>query len=207
MNITVLGATGNTGKAIIKKALLNGHTVKAVVRDPQRMDIEDNNLEVVVGDVFKPETLTDILDNQDSVVIALGAGQALGKTTVRTDGTKAIVELIKKTSVKRIVAISAMGTGESWKYLSLINKLFYMTLLKNSRIDHEGQESIIKKSGLDWTIIRPSGLTDGKTTYNYKVGEEIKSNKNTISREDVANEVIISLEGGNHINQAVTITY
>ena len=205
MKIAVFGATGKTGVEITKQALAKGHQVTAFVRDPARMTIKDDRLSFVVGDVNDPSLIDKAVQGQDAIVCALGS-RDLKKTTVRTIGTQHIIKAMEQRSVRRLIVVSAMGTGESWDTLSLISKFFYAVLLKSAREDHESQEAIVKKSGLDWTIIRPSGLTDGPRTGNYQVGEKIYTKTSNISSADVADLILKELEQNVLIYKAVTIT-
>ena len=113
---------------------------------------------------------------------------------------------MKQHNIQRLLVVTAMGTGDSWDTLSLVNKFFYATLLKSSREDHEAQETAVKESGLDWTIIRPSGLTDEPRTGVYKVGENILAKTSKIARADVADLILKELEQNALIHKAVTIT-
>ena len=113
---------------------------------------------------------------------------------------------MKAQNIQRLLVVSAMGTGESWKTLSLVNKFFYAALLKSSREDHEAQEAAVKESGLDWTIIRPSGLTEEPLTGIYEVGENILAKTSKISRADVADLILKELEDNAFVHKAVTIT-
>lgn len=205
MKIAVFGATGKTGVEITKQALAKGHQVTAFVRDPARMTIKDDRLSFVVGDVNDPSLIDKAVQGQDAIVCALGS-RDLKKTTVRTIGTQHIIKAMEQRSVRRLIVVSAMGTGESWDTLSFISKFFYAVLLKSAREDHESQEVIVKKSGLDWTIIRPSGLTDGPRTGNYQVGEKIYTKTSNISSADVADLILKELEQNVLIYKAVTIT-
>jgi putative NADH-flavin reductase len=113
---------------------------------------------------------------------------------------------MQKHKVKRLIVVTAMGVGESWDDLSLLNRFFFATLLKSSRDDHEAQEAAVKESGLDWTIIRPSGLTDTPRTGAYEVGENIPAKTSKIARADVADLILKELEQDKLIGKAVTIT-
>jgi len=206
MKLAIFGATGKTGIEIVKQALDQGHAVTAYVRDPSRLAIEDERLTIVVGDAFNPASVAKSVKGQDAVICALGAGSELKKTTVRTTGTINIISGMQKNDVKRLLVVTAMGVGESWDTLSLINKFFFATLLKSSRDDHETQEAAVKVSGLDWTIIRPSGLTDTPRTGVYEVGENIPAVTSKISRADIADLILNELEQNELIGKAVTIT-
>jgi len=206
MKIAIFGATGKTGIELVKQALEQGHAVTAFVRDPARLAIENENLTFVTGDVFDPSSVAKAVEGQDSVICALGAGSELKKTTVRTTGTINIISSMQKNNIKRLIVVTAMGVGESWDTLSLFNKLFFATLLKSSREDHETQEVAVKESGLDWTIVRPSGLTETPRTGIYDVGENILATTSKIARADIADLILKELEQNMLIGKAVTIT-
>ena len=206
MKIAIFGATGKTGIELVKQALEQGHAVTAFVRDPARLAIENENLTFVTGDVFDPSSVAKAVEGQDSVICALGAGSELKKTTVRTTGTINIISSMQKNSIKRLIVVTAMGVGESWDTLSMFNKLFFATLLKSSREDHEKQEVAVKESGLDWTIVRPSGLTETPRTGIYDVGENILATTSKIARADIADLILKELEQNTLIGKAVTIT-
>jgi putative NADH-flavin reductase len=206
MKLAIFGSTGKTGIELVNQALEKEHAVTAFLRDPDRLQIEDKMLTKITGDVFDPTSVAQAIQGQDCVICVLGSGNDLGKTTVRTTGTINIIEGMEMNNVKRLIAMTAMGVGDSWNTLSLVNKLFFATLLKSSRDDHEAQEAAIKESDLDWTIIRPSGLQDTPKTGVYDVGENILANTSKISRADVADLILIELEKNELIGKAVTIT-
>lgn len=206
MKIVIFGASGRTGTEILKQALEAGHEVTAFVRDPARIPFEDKRLRVLTGDVFDPSAVDRAVEGQEAVICALGGGNDLGKTTVRTTGTIHIINSMQTYKLSRLVVITAMGVGESWDTLSLVNKVFFATVLKSSRVDHESQEAAVKGSGLDWTIIRPSGLQDSPRTGVYEYGENILAKKSTIARADVADLILKELKENQLIGKAVTVT-
>ena len=205
MKLAIFGATGNTGLELVKQALEKGHQVTAFVRDPSRLSIKHDQLNFVTGDVFDPASVAEAVQNQDVVVCALGA-RDLKKTTIRATGTTNIIQAMKQHNVQRLLVVTSMGTGDNWNTLSLVNKFFYATLLKSSREDHEAQEVAIRESELDWTIVRPIGLTDEPRTGVYDVGENIQGKTSRIARADVADLIIKELEQNALIHKAVTIT-
>jgi len=206
MNLAIFGATGNTGIELVLQALEQGHAVTAFVRDPTRLAAENDGLTFVSGDVFDQTSVDQAVNGQDAVICALGSGNDLKKTTVRTSGTIHIINAMKKYNVRRLLVVTAMGVGDSWQSLSLLNKLFFATLLHSSRSDHETQEAAVKESELDWTIIRPSGLTDTPRTGVYNVGEYILAKTSRIARADVADLILKELEQNSQIGKAITIT-
>jgi putative NADH-flavin reductase len=211
MKVVVFGATGKTGKEIIQQALEHGHEVSAFIRETSRLAFENGDvalegqLRIVSGDVFDYNAVKQAIKGQEAVICALGSN-SLSKTTVRSQGTTNIVQAMEEECVDRLIVVSAMGTGESWSSLSFINKLFYATLLYSSRQDHEAQEAVVKKSNLSWTIVRPSGLTDGVLTGTYAIGENIKGESSRIARADVAHAIVKELDEDAFLRMAFTIT-
>jgi len=205
MKLVIFGASGKTGLELVKQALEKGHLVTAFVRDPSRLPVKHDRLNFSTGDVFDLESVAKAVQGQDAVVCVLGSSD-LKKTTVRATGTANIIQAMQQKAIQRFIVVTAMGTGDSWDTLSPINKFFYATLLKSSREDHEAQETAVKKSGLKWTIIRPSGLVDEPKTGLYEVGENIPAKTSKIARADVADLILKELEQNALLHKAVTIT-
>ncbi|MCB9111671.1 MAG: SDR family oxidoreductase [Anaerolineales bacterium] len=205
MKLAVFGATGGTGIEIVKQAIERGHSVTAFVRNPAALSEMGDALMRISGDIHDSASVEQAVQGQDAVICALGA-RDLKKTMVRTEGTLKIIETMKKKNVRRLFVVSAMGVGDSWDSLSLINKSFFAILLKSAREDHEAQEAAVKASGLDWTIIRPSGLVSTPRTGVYKFGENIRAKTSQISRADVADLILNELEDHTLVHKAVTIT-
>jgi putative NADH-flavin reductase len=206
MKLAIFGATGKTGIELVKQAREQGHQVTAFVRDPNRLPNEDDGITLVAGDVFDPNGVAQAVQGQDAVICVLGAGSDLKKTTVRTTGTINIISGMQKNNVKRLLVVTAMGVGESWNTLSLINKFFFAVLLKSAREDHESQEAAVTESGLDWTIFRPSGLTEEPLTGIYEVGENILAKTSKIARADIAHAILKEVDDNTFVHKAVTIT-
>ncbi len=205
MKLAIFGATGATGLELVRQAVERGHAVTAFVRNPAPLADSGDGLTIITGDIYDKAAVARCLQGQDAVVCALGA-RDLRKTTIRRDGTVNIINGMKQAAVNRLIVVSAMGIGESWHTLSLFNKLFFATLLRHSRTDHEAQETAVKASSLDWTIVRPSGLMDTPGTGVYSVGENIRAKTSKIPRADVADLILNELAEGALIHKTVTIT-
>ncbi|TVQ24899.1 MAG: SDR family oxidoreductase [Spirochaetaceae bacterium] len=205
MKIAIFGATGGIGRELIAQSLRRGHAVTAFVRDPARLQEYTDRITVLTGDIFDADGVARAVEGQDAVICALGS-KDLKKTSVRATGTSNIIQGMKQKGVERLIVVSAMGIGSSWNTLSLFNRLFFATLLKNTRSDHEAQEAVVTASGLKWTIVRPSGLVDTPGTGVYSLGEDIRARTSKISRADVADLMLNELSDGALVHKAVTIT-
>ena len=206
MKIIIFGASGKTGVKLVEQSLEQGHSVTAFVRNPEKLAIENENLAFITGDAFDPASVSQAVQGQDAVICVLGSGTDLKKTMIRAKGTINIVNAMQKNNIRRLMVVTAMGVAESWEDLSLFNKFIFAVLMKNIREDHEAQEACIKESNLDWTIVRPSGLTDTPRTGIYSVGENIPAITSRISRADVADLILKELIENALIGKAVTIT-
>ena len=161
MNITVFGATGGTGTALVEQALAAGHEVTAVVRDPARMKVARHpRLRVVTADVMDPASIAPALAGTDAAVNTVGP-HGLGRTTIQQDSVRSILQAMHQVGARRLLHISGSSTvddGESWYMRFPVKPLARATFLGNSCTDMRGAESLIRASDMDWTIFRPPAL-------------------------------------------------
>ena len=208
MNMAIFGATGTTGRFVVEEALERGHRVVALTRDPSKLDIEHENLETVSGDVLDPAAVEKAIVGQDAVVSLLGAG--MRRTTLRTDGTRNIIEGMQRQGVRRLVSQSVFGLGDSAEKLPLHWKLLVKPLiLRNAYRDHAGQEAVVAASDLDWTITRPVSLRDTEPTGRYYDGPATAMNGITlkIGLADLARFTLDQLESDKYLYRRPGISY
>lgn len=203
--IVIFGATGKTGRELVKQGTERGHAVTAFVRNPKRLPFHHLNLRLVTGDVLDSETLATAVAGQDAVLVALGS-RSLGKTSVRATGTRHIVAAMHQHGVRRLIVMTSLGVGESYTQLSWLPRLTVRTVLRNVIADHAAQEDIVTHSNLDWTIVRPGGLNDGAYTGQYIYGLDPNLNPGSISRADVADFMLKQLESTQFVGQTPVIT-
>jgi len=195
MHILLAGATGKTGKKILKQLLDKNYKVTAIVRNQNKMDIQNPHLTVKIADVLNAESLGFIAEDKSytHVIIALGAS-SLKKDLIRSTGTENMLKKIKEAQTNpKISIISSAGAGNSIKQIPFAFKIIIKLLLKNVILDHEAQENYVINSGLTYTIARPTGLTDHPQTNNYKVLITEKLSSGKISRSDVAHFIVTDL--------------
>ena len=206
MHIAIFGATGGTGKEIVKQLLTAGHEVTALVRDSSKVKKKEDKLYLVVGDVLDIHKVEEALAAADAVICTLG-NSSNNPDDVVSQGTDNIIESMKKQGISRLVVVSSMGVGDSIEQVSRSFKMLTKTVLRKSIEDKERQESIVMASELDWVIVRPSGLSNGPATGEYYFGTDKTIEANQISRADVAACVIEQLFDDTYLCQAPVITY
>jgi uncharacterized protein YbjT (DUF2867 family) len=207
MNILIVGSTGTIGRELVKQALAEDHKVTALARDPSKLNMANQRLEVAEGDVMKPSTIERVMPGQDAVLCALGAGSKGG---VRAAGTRNLVEVMRECGVQRLICLSSLGVGESRANLNFFWKhIMFGLLLRKAYDDHTAQENIVRNSDLDWTIIRPGAYTEGQATGDYRHGfpSTARDLKLKIARADVADFMLNQLKNNGYLHMAPGVSY
>jgi uncharacterized protein YbjT (DUF2867 family) len=210
MKILVLGATGRTGKLFAQLATAQNHQVTAIIRNKKDAILPKVNY--IEGLPIDEQLLTKALQGMDAVVVSLNINRTsdspfakvVSPLTLISDSVKAVCSAMEKNNVKRIVSISASGVGDSWNHMFLVVRwLIRYSNIWKAYEDHGRQEQILRKSGLDWTIVRPVMLND-KDSDEYKavVG---KPSGGSISRKGVAKFILDSLESEKYVKDVVTL--
>lgn len=197
MKVAIFGASGGVGRNLVKQAQAAGHEVTVLTRDPRKFHMPDASMKVIAGDVRDPAAVATAVAGQDAVLVALGA-PLMDRSGIRADGTAVIVDAMQAASVRRIVCLSVFGAGDSWALLPRFYRWFVMpVVLRRVLKDHIAQEAIIRKSNLDWSLVRPVNFTDGDLTGDYWHGTELPERKLSmkISKADVADFMIKGLGG------------
>ncbi len=189
MNLAIIGGTGKTGKEILQQGLEAGHSITALVRKPKKVTIVHPNLTVIQGNVLNPEDLENIFQGKDAVLSALGHKRFLGPSHILSRGTENILHAMKTANVSRFICITSMGINDNKYRLGLYYTFFVIPFIVFFYFrDKSKQERLIKDSNINYTIVRPGQLTNGRKRLRYKQGVNLGSFIWTkmISRADVA---------------------
>jgi putative NADH-flavin reductase len=205
MRLAIFGGTGGTGLELTRQALEHGHNVRVLVRNPNRMPLVNPNMRMVLGSVLDPESVTKTLLGTDAVLSCLGQRNLVRNTRVVSDGTRLIMAVMRQHGVRRLVVESAFGAGESLALAGLAGRLLFATLLWAPYQDKNVMEPEVKASGLEWTILRPTLLTNGLLTGRYTVSAG-RPAAMRVSRADVAAAMLRAVEERLWIGEAPAVT-
>jgi putative NADH-flavin reductase len=209
MKIIVIGASRGTGAACVSSALAKGHDVTACARTPTKLTLEHPKLTKKAGDFHDAASMNAAIAGHDAVILTASVGKLSDfKTTPDyfSRGTKYCIDAMKAHGVKRLVVLSAAGSGDSrvtsgW----LLRTLVVDGILKRAFVDHDVQEQMALKSGLEVIIARPTRLTDGPAKGKYTKTAELVKVPSAISRADVADFMVDSCSDSPFVGKAVLL--
>jgi len=186
---------------LVDQALQRGHTVTAFVRSPEKLGgAPREGLTVVKGEPRSVDELRAALPGHDAVLSALGP-PGPGPTTINSDCARSTVAAMQAAGVPRLLIVSVAVLFENQGFLFW---LFRKTLLRNITKDSAEMERLVLASGLDWTIVRPPTLTNGRLTGRYCIEDDrMPSGGIFVSRADVAEFLLDELERGAHVRRMV----
>jgi len=212
MRLLIVGATGGTGRELVRQALERGHDVTAFARGPSRLDLTHERLTIVRGDVLDldPASVDSAVAGQDAVLCALGHKRWLTPNRILSEGTRNLVRAMEKGSVRRFVCETALGVGDSRGRMGVYYTLFVgVFILPFYFFDKARQERVIRKSSLDWVIVRPAALTNGPARGAYRHGPDVGHWFWTfrISRADVADFMLNQAAGDAYVHRSPGVAW
>jgi putative NADH-flavin reductase len=194
--LLVIGASRGIGLETVKRALADGHHVRALARSALTILVDQPELEKIPGDALSSASVLRAVSGVDAVIQALGESKGpqalLCGTTLFSKATRVLIDAMHATSVTRLLAVTGLGAGNSRGHAGfLYDAIVFPLLLNRIYDDKDVQEQMIKASGLDWTIIRPGILTNGPATGKTRALTEPKDwRAGSISRADVADFLV-----------------
>jgi putative NADH-flavin reductase len=208
MKVLIIGATGGTGRILLARALEQGHQVTALARNPSAVAPRDYRPRVLRGNALDPEAVEAAVAGQDAVLSVLGT-RSRKPTALFSTSTANLVDAMKKHGVRRLVCLTGIGAGDSKGHGGfLYDRVLLPFVVKNQYEDKDRQEEIIRRSGLEWVIVRPARLTNTSAKGEYQVflsGDSYRAT--TISREDVSAFILAQLSEDRYLHQTPVITY
>lgn len=211
MRITVFGANGATGRLLTDQALAAGHEVAAVTRRPADFPVSHPKLRVVEADVHDAAAVDRAIEGAEAVLSTLGVPFTRKPITVYSAGARAIIDAMRRREVGRLVVVSSSATEPhhhadgGFLLNRVMQPLVTATIGKTTYRDMRGMEALVRDSGLDWTIMRPSGLFDAPAVSRYELHEDQAPGIFT-SRADLAASLLEQAGDATFRRKAVAVT-
>ncbi len=202
MKLLLLGATGRTGKWVLKMALEKGFRVNVLIRDATKVGPQ-SNLEVFEGLPAERDAVLKAAKECTAVITVLNISRTSDfpwaplrtPKTLLSSTMEVLVTIFKTVGIKKVVVCSAWGVGDSkkdipWWFRATIDH----SNIKYAYADHQRQEEIVRSSDIDWTIVRPVGLTASKSEKQVRVTHGKRPRPRlTIGRRALAEFLIVAL--------------
>lgn len=214
-NVTLIGASGFVGTAILNELLARGHRVTAVVRNPGKIGIKSPSLTVVQADVTDTSALVAACKGRDAVISAYNPGWAnpnIYEETLRN--YPLILEAVRQSGVKRLLCVGGAGTLFCAPGLRVVDSGVIPDAIMGG-VRSLGEfylNTLMNEKEIDWIFFSPAGtLEPGKRTGKFRLGKDdliVDENGNShISVEDYAVAMVDELENPKHHYERFTIGY
>ncbi len=213
MKVAIIGASGQIGAFIRDEALARGHQVTAIVRNPEKIAVQNPHLNVVKADVLK-DKVDELVKGHDAVISAYNPGW--GNPDIYNEqirGYKAIISGVKRSGIKRLLVVGGAGTLEVAPGLLVLDTTNFPEQVKGGVLaTRETLYMLKEEKELEWTFLSPpSSIAAGERTGHYRVGKDqlLKDEKgeSKISTQDYAVAMLDELEHPQHIRERFTVAY
>ena len=209
--VLIIGASRGIGLATVNAALKAGHSVRALSRSASDIHFQGPNLEKLDGDARDRDTIERALAGVDAVIQTLGVSPApeliFTGTRLFSVSTRVLVNAMEASAVRRLICVTGFGAGDSRGRGGILYNTALCLFLGRVYADKHVQESIIRRSRLDWTIVRPTILTNGPRTGAYRVLVDPRDwTSGCISRADVADFLVKQIHDVSLLRQTPALT-
>lgn len=209
--ITIFGASGATGRRAVQQALAAGHEVTAVTRRPEQFPLRGAGLTVVGADVADQGATARAIEGAEVVLSCVGVPFTRRPITVYSTAATTIIAGMVQHGVKRLAVVSSTAVephahAEGGFMLNrVMQPLVSRTIGKTTYSDMSVMERLVRDSGIDWTIIRPSGLFDADQVTDYQISDGQLDGVFT-SRADLADLLMRQVGENRFVGKTIEIT-
>jgi uncharacterized protein YbjT (DUF2867 family) len=194
MDVVVAGGHGKVALRLLRRLAERGHRARGLIRNPDHAaDLEAAGAEPVLSDLEQEDDVAQHVEGADAIVFAAGAGPGSGparKRTMDLGGAVKLIDAARAVGIARYVIVSSMGAGNPERASGPMRPYLEAKTQADERL---------AASGLDYTIVRPGGLTDEPGSGRIRAGLELSFGQ--VSRDDVAATLVAVLDADNTIGK------
>jgi putative NADH-flavin reductase len=212
MKIAIFGSTGFLGKVLLKTALDNGYQVKILVRNPDKLGAFKNKVEFIHGNILNANDVRNTVSGTEAVLSTIGPpAKNPGDPEIYKKSMENIVEILEKENIKRFIHVGGAaahlgGENENWTFGRRILKFMLTVTAKPILVAKQMEWDVLKKSKLEWTLVRPPAIIKGKS----KSGKLIVDDKNLgslkVNVEDLSNFMLEQITSALWIKKAPLVS-
>lgn len=214
-NVVLIGASGFVGNAILNELLSRGHKVTAVVRNPEKINVSNSNLEIAKADIADTNAMVGICKGKEAIISAYNPGWTnpdIYEETLRN--YPLILEAAKRSGAKRLLCVGGAGTLFCAPGLRVVDSGAIPDAIMGG-VKSLGEfylNTLMNEKDIDWIFFSPAGtLEPGKRTGKFRLGKDnLIIDENGISHisvEDYAVAMVDELENPKHHCERFTIGY
>jgi len=210
MKIAILGSTGFVGKVLIHKAVNAGYQVKTLARNPKKLEDIGVKVEIIQGSIFEQSAIEETIKGAEAVLSTIGP--PTGKKCdpqLYEKAMKDIVSIMHKNGIKRYIHIGGAahegGENENWTFNRRFLRLFLNLFSKQILVAKHLEWEVLKKSNLDWTLVRPPRIANEPASGNISADGKMLNNLK-ISVEDLTNFILEQITSKEWIRKAPLVS-
>lgn len=208
--VLVLGANGPTGRRTVQQALDRGLHVDALTRQPTGFPLQHERLQVIGGDATDADVIDGAVSAADAVISVIGAAFTRQPVTVYSTSAEHVVAAMRRHRKGRLVVVTSTGLTptnqrtEVSRFEQVFAPLARNTFGRTVYDDMARMETTVTASNLDWTIVRPPGLTDEPGTGYATAGTWIDGPY--CARDDLATMLLDQLDNHQYLHTIAAVT-
>jgi len=202
MKAAVFGAAGGIGKYAVQHALKKGYTVNAFVRNPAKLTITHENLNLIKGEINDLESVKEAINGCDAVIWCVGIPMKKYEGTPSLDGHKIMLKAMNECGITRLIdwaTPSVTFEKDKKSFITVVPDIVAGIALKQAKNEMIAIGELVSKSGLDWTMVRFMDPKNTSYADNVKVGYGDVKMSFAISREDIGAFMVEQVESRKYV--------
>ncbi|WP_102275303.1 NAD(P)-dependent oxidoreductase [Cytobacillus massiliigabonensis] len=205
--IAIIGGTGKVGRHIVSRAIENGYQVRMLVRNPERLTLRDDRIEIVEGDIRNTETIRILI--KDCQIVINTFGQPLKEQPIYSSVTENILEIMEDFQIDRYIGVTGGSLTIDGDRKSIINRVgakMFELFFSNMMADKKKEWHILNnKKFIQWTLIRLPFIVESKEIGLVK--ENLTDMPGTkITNSDIATFIINQIRNLRYVHKAPFIS-